>query len=250
MDNRVEYLAHILSKLNSGESPEAVKAEAKEFIEGMDAEELSRAEQKLIDQGVTPETLRGLCTVHIEALKDKLTELKGLLRPGHMLHTLIEEHDVILGFLDQLEALNKQIQGMDNYEQAADIISALNHTAEHVLGAEKHHQREEDVLFPALEALGISGPPRIMRLEHNQLRPRKKELVEITAHVQDMDFADFKKRVNELVNFIVFNMRDHIFKENYILYPSAFQAIKDQRQWENMKQRCDEIGYCCFTPSH
>ncbi len=44
-------------------------------------------------------------------------------------------------------------------------------------------------------------------------------------------------------------LRDHIFKENNILYPMAVQVILEPEKWADMKLKCDEIGYCCFTPS-
>jgi len=46
----------------------------------------------------------------------------------------------------------------------------------------------------------------------------------------------------------VFQLRDHIYKENYILYPTAIDAIKENEIWKSMKEKCDLIGYCPFTP--
>ena len=43
-------------------------------------------------------------------------------------------------------------------------------------------------------------------------------------------------------------LRDHIFKENNILYPTALEVIKENSVWKKMKDDCDKIGYCCFTP--
>ena len=43
-------------------------------------------------------------------------------------------------------------------------------------------------------------------------------------------------------------MRDHIFKENNILYPTAVEIIDDESVWEQMHHDADKIGYCCFTP--
>lgn len=248
MNNKIDRLADVLKRLNRGEDPETVKKEAKELIENFDAEELSLAEQKLIEEGVNPEELRGLCSVHIDMLKDHLNDLKAALKPSHVLHTLIEEHNEILKFLDALESLNARIQKMASYEENTAIFNDLKHITELILEAERHHKREEDVLFPELEKLGITGPPRIMRMEHDELRKRKRILFELVSNVMATNFDDFKKQLQELSNYIVFNMRDHIFKENYILYPTAFEALTDEELWKNMKEKCDEIGYCCFTP--
>ncbi|AGB18217.1 DUF438 domain-containing protein [Thermoanaerobacterium thermosaccharolyticum] len=248
MENKIDKLADILKRLNNNEDPDSVKNEAKELIEDLTAEELSLAEQKLIDEGIEAEELRGLCSVHIEMLEGQLNGLKASLPHDHVLNTLIEEHDEILKLLDRLEQLNAKIQKMKSFEEDTEIFKDLKNTAEGILNAEKHHKREEDVLFPELENLGITGPTRIMRLEHDEIRLRKRMLVELANNINFIDFSDFKNRANELSNYIVFNMRDHIFKENYILYPTAYEVIADDNLWSDMKKRCDEIGYCPFTP--
>ncbi|AEF16464.1 protein of unknown function DUF438 [Thermoanaerobacterium xylanolyticum LX-11] len=248
MENRVDKLADVLRRLNNSEDPETVKGEAKELIEDLTAEELSLAEQKLVDEGMKAEELRGLCSVHMEMLEGQLNGLKESLSDDHVLQTLILEHDEILKLLDKLELLNIKIQKMSSPQEDRALLSDLKETAEGILSAEKHHKREEDVLFPELEKLGITGPTRIMRLEHDEIRLRKRSLVELANNVDYIDFADFKDRAKELSSYIVFNMRDHIFKENYILYPTAYEAIEDDKLWADMKNRCDEIGYCPFTP--
>jgi len=45
-------------------------------------------------------------------------------------------------------------------------------------------------------------------------------------------------------------LRQHIHKENHILYPMAIRTITEDSEWDKMKIKCDEIGYCCFCPSH
>jgi DUF438 domain-containing protein len=117
-----------------------------------------------------------------------------------------------------------------------------------LLDAEPHHQREEQALFPELERRGVTGPPRIMRLEHVELRQRKHALQELAQAAETMPYADFKERLNEVATYLVFNLRDHIFKEDNILYPTAAQTIGDSAAREAIKARGDEIGYCCFTP--
>jgi uncharacterized protein len=47
---------------------------------------------------------------------------------------------------------------------------------------------------------------------------------------------------------LIFNLRDHIYKENHILYPSSIETLTDKNLWVTMKQSCDKIGYCSFTP--
>lgn len=117
-----------------------------------------------------------------------------------------------------------------------------------MIEAEAHHQREEDVLFPALEERGVFGPPQIMRQEHEDLRRYKETMNKLAAEAGQMDFKNFKGKLDSTSKLLVLTLRDHIFKENNILYPTAVQIIEDKRVWKEMREKCDKIGYCCFTP--
>jgi len=244
-----QQLAEVLKRLNAGEDPEVVRNEAKQFLATINPADLSLAEQSLIDAGLRPEDLRKLCAAHMEVLGDDLQRTKGGLRPGHVIHTLLSEHEVILDYLGKLEKVNEAVQRMDRYDPTSEELKALPDIAEHLEHAEPHHQREEDALFPELEQRGVFGPPQIMRLEHVDLRKAKKELGHLANTVANADFATFKKGLAEVSGYLVPTLRDHIFKENNILYPTALDVIREPEVWRAMKLKCDEIGYCCFTPT-
>ncbi len=108
-----------------------------------------------------------------------------------------------------------------------------------IVEAEKHHDREEEVIFPRLVKKGITGPVNIMEMDHDEMWPKKKELKKFSQEP-----AENKNEIIELIDYLVLNLRDHIFKENNILYPSALEELKD---WQEIKDEGDEIGYCCFT---
>lgn len=245
---RIEKLTSILRKLNTGNISEDLRKEALEVVKNIDPMELSIAEQNLIDEGMNPHDLRHLCDIHMEVLKDELEKIKNKLETGHVVNTLIVEHDKILEFLSMLEDLNNKVQALDEIKGNEEYINKLHFAIDNILDAEKHHKREEDVLFKELEGDGITGPTRIMRMEHDDLRGKKREIKELLNCINYMDFDDFKERLQELTAYLVFNLRDHIFKENTILYPTAIDSINDDSRWDDMKKRCDEIGYCGFTP--
>ncbi|MCU0914716.1 MAG: DUF438 domain-containing protein [Planctomycetes bacterium] len=245
---KTQRLTHILKRLNSGEDPEAVKTDAKELLASVSPDELALAEQNLLDEGLSVEDLHGLCPIHMEMLGEQVSQMQAQLPKGHLVSTLVHEHDAILGFLDLLGQLNQTIQQMPAYPGPTHEFRQLAHVAEHLAETERHHQREEEVLFPELEKRGMYGPPMVMREEHNQLRPRKRQLKELVETVDRQDFATFKRHLAALTGFIVPTLRDHIYKENNILYPAALQVIDDESVWQRLHQECDTIGYCCFTP--
>lgn len=245
--DRVQEMVEILRRLTGGEDTELVKREAEDLLRTITPQELSLAEQELIQEGMEPKELRHLCQVHLEVLSDKVRTFRATLPDGHPVDTLMAEHEVILEGLEELEKVTWNIQQADGLE--ADDAERLKHIAAQLVEAELHHQREEEALFPELERRGVTGPPRIMRLEHDDLRPRKRALRDLVGNAEAIPFADFKERLNELTDYLVFNLRDHIFKENNILYPTAVEVVTDPNVWENVRAQCDEIGYCCFTPT-
>jgi uncharacterized protein len=246
--DKTAQLTSIIKRLNAGEDPGQVKAEAKELLATIGADDLAIAEQNLMDEGLSVEDVQGLCPIHLEVLGEQLQQLRAGLPKGHVVSTLIQEHDAILGFLDLLQQTNETIQGLSEYPGLTLEFQKLTHIAEHLVETERHHQREEDVLFPELEKRGMQGPPMVMREEHRQLRPRKRQLKDLAASAGVHDFDDFKRRLNALTGFIVPTLREHIYKENNILYPAALQVIEDDQVWQRLKSDCDVIGYCCFTP--
>lgn len=245
---QIDQLADLLDRLNKGENPQTVKLEAQQFLSTISPEELSYAEQKLIEAGLPAEELRHLCVAHMEMLGDEFERMRNELEPGNVVHTMVLEHDEILDFLCRLEELDTLIQTWNELKKDSDEFKTLKSISEHLLAAESHHEREEEVLFPELEARGITGPPRIMRMEHNDLRKRKKALKHLVQSAEDYKLMEFKKQLHTIAAFLVPTLRDHIFKENNILYPTAVQTIKDESVWKRMKDESDKIGYCCFTP--
>lgn len=246
--DRVEKLAEMLQKLNSGDVTPELRQQVLEMVKNINPLELSLAEQKLIETGTKPEDLRHLCDIHMEVLKDELELLRIKLSPDHVLTTLIKEHDEILKRLALLDDINIKIQKMDTYNKTAQEFSMLLNTIEEIIGAEPHHKREEDVLFPELESRKVTGPTRIMRMEHDMLREKKHLIRGLALKVSEMDFQEFKNQLDEAVKYLVFNLRDHIYKENHILYPSSIDTLNDDNLWVEMKRACDKIGYCSFTP--
>jgi len=245
---KIEKLTEVLQKLNNDGVTEDLRKEALDIVSNISPIELSIAEQNLIEKGMNPQDLRHLCDIHMEVLKGELDKIKTKIEPGHVLDTLIVEHDKILGFLTELEEINSKIQKLVSYDSSLEEFKALITVTDNILDAENHHQREEQVLFAEMEDREITGPTRIMRMEHDDLRAKKKFLKKTAEEVSELEFNEFKENVDETAKYIIFNLRDHIFKENYILYPTAIESIKGKEIWADMRRRCDEIGYCGFTP--
>ncbi len=244
-DSRIDMLAQEFLRINRGEMD---LAEVKHFLEGISEVRLSLAEQRLLEQGVSPEELRDLCKVHLAVLDLQVQNLKESLVGTPFAH-LITEHDLILGFLDTVSQVADDFSKKTSWSGDAKEGSISRHLQQLPPGGNRQASpKEEDALFPAMENLGITGDNKDYEARTRRPETRKKALLELARNVREMNFDDFSAKLQELSSFIVFNLRDHIFKENAILYPSAVEAIKDASAWQNIKRQCDEIGYCCFTP--
>lgn len=125
------------------------------------------------------------------------------------------------------------------------------HQVEHLNGdfadSEKHYLREENVLFPMLEKHGITEPPAVMWMEHDQIREAKKKLQALIKEVNEDNFPIFKNKLWETAKTLDNLLPSHFYKENNILFPTALSVIT-QQEWVDIRNEFDAIGYCCFTP--
>lgn len=96
-----------------------------------------------------------------------------------------------------------------------------------------HHGKEEEYLFPALEAVGVqreSGPIGVLLLEHEQGRKlvaRFKVAAKEYISGNKTGAAEFQTVINEYVSL----MAQHIEKENNVIFPMAdarLHSMKDK----------------------
>lgn len=166
--------------------------------------------------------------------------LRAGLPDEHPIARMLDEHQVFLGRLERLAEL---VAPSRPPEQRGEL-EELQRVAGFLVGAEPHHQREEQVLFPALQEHGIFGPPEVMASEHVRLRALKGALHDLAGRVLAGDrgpWQDLRATAEALIEAL----RTHIAKEDVVLYPLALRVIRDPAVWEELRERCDKIGYCC-----
>ncbi len=177
------------------------------------------------------------------ALTDGMRKLPKL----HAAHTLSEEHQFILGSLRELASFVDRLEGYETFASLGSDLEVLRGIAHHLVEAESHHQREEEVLFPRIESRGISFPTEAMRKDHERFRLRKRRLYQLAQAGADGEFGSFKAEVREIGGFLTRELADHIFQEDTIVYQIALEVLAED-EWLEVKRRCDAIGYCCFKP--
>ena len=137
---------------------------------------------------------------------------------------LMEEHRVIERVLNSLEA------GADRLESGQAVrpeffLSAVDFARGFADGC--HHQKEEGVLFKHMEAKGIpveGGPLGVMLAEHEQGRQYTRALRTAALELQAGDVQASKKIVQNARGYVTL-LRQHIYKEDNILFPMADRVI-------------------------
>jgi len=134
---------------------------------------------------------------------------------------LISEHNVILRVLDALEEAvrSPDAAGPAFFTAAADFASGFADGC--------HHRKEENVLFKALERRGMpvnGGPVGVMLLEHEQGRRLIRAMRQGAALWQDGQTSGRDAAVQAASQYILL-LRQHISKENNILFPMADRFI-------------------------
>ncbi len=235
-----KMLKELIKQLHAGVALAEVKERFKQVLESTTPLEIARMEEELIREGVSREEIRRLCDVHLAVFKEQLETQKIEVPHGHPIKILMEEHKILLELQEKLNSIAA--------EQTPEV-SQLKQIAADLLDAEKHYLREENVLFPVLEKHGITEPPAIMWMEHNQLREKKKGLRDLIESYNTMNLEVFKKHLANNSSALNSLLSGHIFKENNILFPAAMRVVTEQ-EWMDIRREFDEIGYPSFTPKH
>jgi PAS domain S-box-containing protein len=246
-EKRKKALKEVLKQLHAGIPPGEVKERFRQLLEEVSPLEIAKIEQELIGEGISREEIQRLCDVHLAVFKEQLEKQKVEEELPSPINILLEEHRLLQQITWKLISLTDKVQKAESPEAVSEELAQLRHFVDELLDAEKHYLREENVLFPVLEKHGITEPPAIMWMEHNQLREKKKQLKRLIENVANMSFPEFKKQLIELANSINNMLNSHIFKENNILFPTAQRVVAEQ-EWISIRAGFDEIGYCCFTP--
>jgi hemerythrin-like domain-containing protein len=142
------------------------------------------------------------------------------------------EHQAVLLTLKILDKINKMIAETGKAPQLDHMEQLLEFFA--VFVDKCHHGKEEDLLFPALEQIGVSkqnGPIGAMLYEHQLGRTYVKNMKSALAAYQKGDREELNKFLQNAKGYITL-LTDHIYKEDNVLYPLAENNLSPERQTE------------------
>jgi hemerythrin-like domain-containing protein len=145
------------------------------------------------------------------------------------------EHGGILRMLEILQAILAKMNSQEIFPK-----DHIDHIMEFlkVFVDKCHHGKEEEFLFPALEEAGIpreGGPIGVMLQEHQTGR---KLIGKMSTSLDGLgkESIDAKSAFKEAAESYIELLRQHIDKENDVLFPMAEERLSQERQHQMSDQ--------------
>jgi len=236
---RVESLYEFCFKLIKGEKGTELIKKHQEAIDCVTANDIVVVVHRVVDANLPMDDLKiGINKALNVFYKSILNQPKITVSPNHFLDIMMRENKELVSRLNEIKPLAKKINQLKDKLELSKILAILKNKIEELAEIEKHYSRKENILFPYFEqqypefkCLGV------MWSIHDDIRKVRKELVEVLC----FETVDLK-RINKLMGDLFFFMNTIIFREEYLLFPVAVNAVSENL-WEEMNHQSEEIGF-------
>ncbi|MDO8303412.1 MAG: hemerythrin domain-containing protein [Sedimentisphaerales bacterium] len=242
---QVNGLNELLGLIAASQNVDSVNRDHLEFLGTIGSRTLDAKELEMAKSGIPLDELRKICGRKMLAA-EHVYSLRETLPQGHVLQMVYAEHDLVLYYLANLESINTLVQQATGWAGNKKLLDKIVHIIQHLCEMDAHQVREERIIFPQLAAHGYDEVPKDCCAEHDKMHKARVEIKMLADAIEKMDFSQWKERLDEALGSFVPATREHIYKEETILFPTAVKVVQDPRVWEEMKAACDEIGICCF----
>jgi DUF438 domain-containing protein len=195
LSKKKRMLKELIKALHAGANPDEVKQKFKEALEDIGPLEAAKVEEELIAEGMPQEEVRRLCDVHLAVFRESLEGPRSEIPPGHPIHILLKEHELVRGFVQEISPLLSRVEQAKDYDEIKNEVLRVEGLLRHLKEYEKHKVREENSLFPCLEKHGVTQPPSIMGTEHDEQRQEIKEASQTLESREALGFEEFKSRL-------------------------------------------------------
>ena len=248
-----EEMKKMLLKLQSGQDPEELKQEFKALLRSISPLEIPIIEQELVKEGVKPREIAKMCDIHVELFRETVSgaseeEEQGLPR-GHPLAVLYRENKEIIKDGELLGLYASSLSTTEDEKTRADLLDVVDDIAGRILKIGfTHYNREEMLLFPYIERLGISAVPTVLWTKHDEIRIKMKQFVGLVKGHAAMEWPDFSAQVKEKGTELSRKLVDMVFREDNILYPTA-RILLPEGAWAAIHEQSEEYGYYKVKPA-
>jgi hypothetical protein len=234
-------LKEIIKALHAGEDMAVLKQRFGQLIDGVEASEIAKMEQALMDEGLPAEEIKRLCDVHVEIFKEALEEQDRPEPPmGHPIHTFMKENRASEKIMSETSMLMGRIGHPPRPEAFQENSQALGSLMDRLSEIDIHYTRKENQLFPMLEAHHFTGPSQVMWSIHDDIRAGLKQARQAFAKADPEGTLEPLKEAIQAI-------RDMIYKEEHILYPASLDMLSDP-EWIKVKEGEADIGFAWVVP--
>ena len=244
--SRKDKLKALILKLHHGGTQESVRNELLLSLSQIPYGEVVEVEQELIGEGLPEEEIMNLCDAHSAVLEGRvdLSALKPI-PDGHPVDVFRKENQEIRNVVNTISTLIGNMVEQTDSVLTENIIK-LRGLFNNLYDVDKHYQRKEYLLFPYLEKLEITGPPKVMWGKQDEIREQIKGSIDV-LQVETMTPEEFKAAAEMVLKPAAKGAWDMITKEEEILFPMALDAITEA-QWYEISKQSIEIGFCLYDP--
>jgi len=241
-EDRAEVLKSIIKDLHAGVPMDVLKQRFAELVKDISPSEISRMEQKLIDEGMPESEVKRLCDVHVQVFRHSLDAKEPPKAPlGHPVHTFMEENRISEKIIEEIQTRLHKIGTPPNMNDFFYHKMRLINLMERLGELDKHYLRKENQLFPILEKHGISGPSSVMWAIHDDIRA---EIKAAKAHLAEDKAAESIASMQNLAKMV----REMVYKEEHILLPMSMETLSSE-DWSKVRQGEEELGYAWVMPA-
>lgn len=248
-EKRKELLKHMILQIHQGEAPDAVREQLIRLMQKIPYGEVVEVEQELISDGVlSDEEVLKFCDLHTQALEGHIDQSMARDIPvGHPVDVFIHENRELQKVIGECEKLYSDLEKAGSEKEVGDIWLKLRQHFNNLMDVDKHYQRKENLLFPYLEKIGITGPPKVMWGKHDEVREMLKNAIESLSAEGAVITEESVVIRDMLLKPATTGIADMIMKEEEILFPMSMDKLADT-DWYEIAQQTNEIGYCLYDP--
>lgn len=248
-EKRKELLKHMIQQLHQGEAPEAVREQLIRLMQKVPYGEVVEVEQELISEGIlSDEEVLKFCDMHTQALEGQIDQTGAREVPeGHPVDVFIHENAELKKVIGLCKEIYAEIEQMEESGDTQKQMLTLRQHFNSLMDVDKHYQRKENLLFPYLEKLEITGPPKVMWGKHDEVREMLKGALEALSLKDQISAGDAAALVELVLRPTSNAIADMTMKEEEILFPMSMDKLSDT-DWYEISQQTNEIGYCLYDP--
>ncbi len=249
MEKKKKLMKDLLLRIHEGEDVEVLKKEFESFLKRISPIEIPIIEQELVKDGISAKDIAKLCDLHVELLRGNIernVDLSGVME-GHPLHTLLMENEQVIKDAEKLTLYSTALKNSKDkikeelFEGLVEIVKDLT-----MLGP-THYNREEMLIFPYIERMGITAVPTVLWTKHDEIRAKISGILRLLKkgyNVNDEKFINlFSSHLQELSRMLV----DMVYRENNIFYPTI-KVLLGNAEWKAIYLQEKDYGYYKYTP--